>query len=210
MVINGYDEMIPTVPTTNCNFATINKSHLRLKKSSPPQILVQLMNVVSPVPPSVPPPIMPLNNKNGEPKLTMIEADTLAEPIGQTQPELLLYPNGCPPGFPLKSQEPILSVLVQTNNQDQNVTSTNIAHVSLDKIPSSHSEYSTLPPYPDSVNDSTYETPLSTTFPKPLSNMNSVYETPPEQPANPFDIRRTDTPYLTPRSLPHSSSMTVK
>ena len=40
---------------------------------------------------------MPLSNMNGEPKLTTIEADTLAEPIGQTQPELLLYPNRCPP-----------------------------------------------------------------------------------------------------------------
>ena len=76
----------------------------------------------------------------------------------------------------------------QINNQDKNVTSTNDAHISLDKIPSSHLEYSTLPPHPDSVNDSTYETPLSATYPKPLSNMNSVYETSPEQPTNPFDI----------------------
>ena len=126
---------------------------------------------------------MPSNNRNGEPKVATIEADTLAQPIGQTQPELFLYPNGCPPSFPSKSQEPLLSS--QVNNQDKNTTSTNIAHV--DKIPSSHSEYSTLPPHPD-VNDSTYETPLSATYPKPLSNMNSVYETPSEQPANLFDI----------------------
>ena len=33
--------------------------------------------------------------------------------------------------------------------------------------------------------------------------MNSVYETPPEQPTDLFDIQQTDTPYLTPRSLPH-------
>ena len=190
MVINGNYETILTIPTTNHNFTTINKARLRLTKSS------------------VPLPIMPLNDKNDEPKLATIKADTLAKPIGQTQPELLLYPNGHPPGFPLKSQEPLL--LVQTNNQDKNVASTITAHISLDKIPSSHSEYRTLPPYPDSANDSAYETPLSATFPKPLSNMNSVYETPPEQPANLFDIQRTDTPYLTPRSLHHSSSLTVK
>ena len=64
----------------------------------------------------------------------------------------------------------------------------NAAHISLDKIPSSHLEYSTLPPYPGSVNDSTYETPFFATYPKQLSNMNSVYETPFEQPANLFDI----------------------
>ena len=84
------------------------------------------------------------------------------------------------PGTPLSSQ---------INNQDKNARSTNAANISLDKIPSSHLEYSTLPPYPDSVNDSTYETPLSAAYPKPLSNMNSVYETPPEQPANLFDIQ---------------------
>ena len=71
---------------------------------------------------------MPSNNKNGEPKLATIEADTLTEPFGQTQSELLLYPNGCPPGFHVKSQEKILSV--QTNNQDKNVASTNAAHIS--------------------------------------------------------------------------------
>ena len=95
-VINGNDGMIPTVPTTNRNFATINKSRLTLTKFSPPQIPVQLMNVVSPVPPT-PPPIMPSNNRNGETKLAMIESETLAQPIGQTQPELFLYPNGHPP-----------------------------------------------------------------------------------------------------------------
>ena len=93
-VINGNDEMIPTVPTTNHNFTTINKACLRLTKSSPPQILTQPMKGVSP---PLPPLIMPLNNRNGEPKLAMIETDTLAQPIGQTQPELFLYPNGCPP-----------------------------------------------------------------------------------------------------------------
>ena len=98
MDTNSNDEMIPTVPTTNPNFATINKAHLRLTKSSPPQILVQQMNVVSPVPPG-PPPIMPLSNINGEPKLTTIGADTLAKPIGQTQPILLLYRNEHPPIF---------------------------------------------------------------------------------------------------------------
>ena len=50
-VTNSNDETIPTVPTTNCNFATINKARLRLTKSSPPQIPVQPMNVVFPVAP---------------------------------------------------------------------------------------------------------------------------------------------------------------
>ena len=186
-VTNDNDEMIPTVPTPNHNFATINKAHLRLTKSSPPQILVQPMNVVS----TVPPPTMPLSNINGKPKLTTIEADTPAEPIGQAQPELLLYPNRCPPHFALKNQEPLL--LSQIKNQDKNVTSTNNAYVSPNKIPSSFLEYSTLPPYPDSVNDSTYETPLPAAYPKTLSNVNSVYETPPESTelANPFDTRLT-------------------
>ena len=106
MVIDGNDGMITTVPTTNRNFATINKSHLRLTKSSPPQIPVQPMNVVSPVLPA-PPPIMPSNNRNGEPKLAMIESETLAQPIGQTQPELSLYPNGCPsPVFLHRARNP--------------------------------------------------------------------------------------------------------
>ena len=51
MVTNDNDQMIPT---TNRNFATINKAHPRLTKSSPPQIPVQPMNVVSPVPPPAP------------------------------------------------------------------------------------------------------------------------------------------------------------
>ena len=77
-VTNDNDEMIPMVLTTNHNFTTINKTCLRLTKSSPPQILVQPMNVVSPVPPHV----IPLINMNGKPKLIMIEADTPAEPVG--------------------------------------------------------------------------------------------------------------------------------
>ena len=39
--------------------------------------------------------------------------------------------------------------------------------------------------------------------------MNSVYETPPES-TNPPDIRLTDTPHLTPTSLPHPDSLAVK
>ena len=47
MITNDTDEMVP-IP--NCNFATINKAHLRLTKSSPPKILAQPVNVVPPVP----------------------------------------------------------------------------------------------------------------------------------------------------------------
>ena len=85
------------------------------------------MNVVSPVPPSIPPPTMSLSNMNGKPKLTMTEVDTPAEPTGQAQPQLLLYPNGHLHHFPLKNQEPLLSS--QIKNQDKNVTSTNSAHI---------------------------------------------------------------------------------
>ena len=120
---------------------------------------------------------------------------------------LQLYPNGHLPLLPLKNQEPLL--LSQTKNQDKNATSTNNIQTHPNRIPSSHSEYSTLSPYPDSVNDSTYETPLSTTYLKPLSNMNSVDETPPES-NNPLDIQLTNTPYLTPTSLTHPDSLTVK
>ena len=57
--------------------------------------------------------------------------------------------------------------------------------------------------------------PLPDAYPKPLSNVNSVYETPPESTefANPFDTQLTDTPYLTPTGLPclpHLNSLTVK
>ena len=71
-------------------------------------------------------------------------------------------------------------------NQDGDIVSNNNVNKQPNRIPSSHSDYSALPPYPDSVNDSTYKTPLSTAYPKPLSNINSVHETPPE-PTNPFD-----------------------
>ena len=80
------------------------------------------------------------------------------------------------------------------------------------RTPSSPSEYSTLPPYPASVNDSNYKTPFPDTYPRPLNNVDSVYETPPEpiKPTNPFDAQLTDTPYLTPKGLPHFKILTVK
>ena len=44
---------------------------------------------------------------------------------------------------------------------------------------------------------------------KSLSNIHSVYKTPPE-PTKPFNTQMTNTPYLTPKSLPHPSSSTAK
>ena len=80
------------------------------------------------------------------------------------------------------------------------------------RTPYSPSEYSTLPPYPPSVNNSNYETPFPNTYLRPLNNMDSVYETPPEptEPTNPFNAQLTDILYLTPNGLPHFKIPTIK
>ena len=83
-------EMILMSHTPNHNFATINKNHLRLTKSSPPKIPVQQVNVMPPVPPAT----IHSSNASTKLKLTMAEIDTSAVPIVQAQQELLLYPNG--------------------------------------------------------------------------------------------------------------------
>ena len=88
--MNDDDEMLPVLRISNHNFATINKAHLRLTKSSLPKIPAQPVNVMPPVPPSA----LCLSNINDKLKLTMMELDISVEPIGQVQWELLLYPNG--------------------------------------------------------------------------------------------------------------------
>ena len=101
VITNGNQEMIPMPHTPSHNFATINKTHLRLMKSSPPKILVQPVNVVPPVPLST----ICSSNVSVKPKLTMEEIDASVVLINQALQELLLYPHGHLP--PLKGHEPL-------------------------------------------------------------------------------------------------------
>ena len=112
-------------------------------------------------------------------KLKLVTADdTPAIPISQTQQELLLYPNG-QPSLSLKKCKPVKSS--QTVNQDRDIMLSNDnTQTPPNRTSSSPSEYSTLPPYPALANDSIYKTPFPDMYPKPLHNVDSVYETPPE------------------------------
>ena len=135
VIMNDNSEMIPMSNTPNCNFATINKTHLRLMKSSPPKIPIQPVSVIPPVPPS----IICSSNTSTKPKLTTVKIDTSAVPIDQAQQELSLYPNGLPP--PLKNHEPLRSS--QSGNQDRDVVTNNNVHTNPHGISSSYSEYFT-------------------------------------------------------------------
>ena len=165
----------------NCDFATVNRTHFRLMKSSPPKIPAQPVNVVPPVPPD-----MACSNNIRNTQLVTAD-DVPAIPTSQAHQKLSLYTNGHPPLL-LKKRELVKSS--QTVSQDRQVMlSDDNAQTPLNRISSSPSEYSTLPPYPVSANNSMYETPFLNTYQEPLCNMDSVYETPPEpgKPDNSFD-----------------------
>ena len=199
-VVNTSDKDI-TVPVShdhNCNFATVNRVHFRLTKSSPPKIPAQPVNIVPPVLPDM----VRSNDISDKLKLDTAE-DAPAISISQAPQKLSLYPSGQPP-LSLQKCEPVK--LSQTVNQDRDVILSNDnTQTPPNRVSSSPSEYSTLPPYPASANDSIYKTSFPNTHPKALHNVNSVYETLPEpaEPNNSFDTQPKDTPYLTPTGLPH-------
>ena len=109
--------MVPVSHDHNHNFATVNRAHFRLMKSSPPKILAQSVNVVPPVLPDM----VHSNDISNKPKLVTAE-DASAIPISQAQQKLSLYPNGQPPLL-LQKCEPVKSS--QTVNQDRDITLSN-------------------------------------------------------------------------------------
>ena len=157
----------------NRDFATINRACFRLMKSSLPKIPAQPVNVVPPVLPNM----VCSNDIRNTPKL--VTADNApAIPISQAQHKLSLYPNGHPPLL-LNKHELVKSS--QTVSQDRHVMlSDDNTQIPRNRISSSPSEYNTLPPHLASANHSMYKTPFPNMYPKPLHNVDSVYETPPE------------------------------